>query len=136
MNFENLIREGIVKKVPIDLIRSKSLVKSSAQAFNTAKIIPFNEETLKTIFRELYESLREYCEALGYIKGYKFSNHESIAYFLDEILNEKEISLKFDRYRKLRNGINYYGNTIEMESVKHALIEISSLLNKLKKHLN
>ncbi len=127
MSFESLIREGFVKKVPQDVVRAKSLIKSSEQALNTAKIMPFKEETLKTIFRELYESLRQYCEALGYIKGYKFLNHESIANFLDEFLGEKEISLKFDRYRKLRNGINYYGNTIEVQTAKDALLEIPLL---------
>jgi hypothetical protein len=135
MNFETLIREGIVKKVNIDLIRAKSLIKSSEQALNTAIIIPVKEETLKTLLRELYESLRGYCEAIGYIKGYKFFNHESISYFLEESLREKEVSLKFDRYRKLRNGINYYGNTIEMNSVKEALIEIHLLIKKLGNHL-
>jgi uncharacterized protein (UPF0332 family) len=136
MNFQDLIKEGLVKKVPKDLVRAKSLIKSSEQALTTAKIIPFKEETLKTIFRELYESLREYCEALGYVKGYKFLNHESITNFLYEILEEREISLKFDRYRKLRNGINYYGNTIEIETIKDALRDIPSLINKLKKHSN
>lgn len=136
MSFENLIKGSFVKKVPIDIVRAKSLVKSSEQALSTAKIIPFKEETLKTIFRELYESLREYCESLGYIKGYKFLNHESITNFLDEVLEEKEISLKFDRYRKLRNGINYYGNTIEMQTVKDALINIPLLIDKLKRHSN
>jgi uncharacterized protein (UPF0332 family) len=128
------MREGIIKKVPTDRIRAKSLIKSSEQALATAKIIPFQEETLKTIFRELYESLRECCEAVGYIRGYKFSNHESITDFLDEVLEEKELSLKFDRYRKLRNGINYYGNLIEIQTVKDALMEIPLLINKLKKY--
>lgn len=136
MSFGSLIKEGFVKKVPIDIMRAKSLIKSSQQALSTAKIIPFREETLKTVFRELYESLREYCEALGYVKGYKFLNHESITDFLHEILNEKEISLKFDRYRKLRNGINYYGNTIEMQTIKDALIDVPLLINKLKRHLS
>ena len=134
MSFENLIKDGFVKKVPTDIVRAKSLIKSSEQALTSAKIIPFREETFKTIFRELYESLREYCEALGYINGYKFLSHESITNFLDEVLEEKEISLKFDRYRKLRNGINYYGNKIEIQTVKDALINIPLLINKLKKH--
>lgn len=134
MNFENWIRGGFVKRVIIDKIRAKNLIKSSGEAIVTSKMIPFKEETLKTIFRELYESLRQYCEALGYIKGYKFLNHESITSFLDETLKEKELSLKFDRYRKLRNGINYYGNAIEMETVRDALNEIPLLINKLKKH--
>lgn len=134
MIFESLIKEGIVKKVPVDIVRAKSLIKSSQQALSTAKIIPFKEETFKTIFRELYESIRGYCEALGYIKGYKFLNHESITIFLYEILREKEISIKFDRYRKLRNGINYYGNTIEIQTLKNALRDIPLLIDSLKKH--
>src|SRR3989304_227500 len=133
MNFENLIRNGIVKKVPKDAIRAKSLIKSAEQALGTAKDIPIEENKLKTIFRELYESLRQYCEALGYLKGYKFLNHESIAVFLDEILNEKEISIKFDRYRKLRNGINYYGDVIEITTVKGTLKEIPLIIDKLKR---
>lgn len=134
MNLKETIANGFVKKVPIDIIRFKSIIKSSEQALLTAKIIPIKEETLKTIFRELYESLRQYCEALGYLNGYKFLNHESITSFLDEILNEKELSLKFDRYRKLRNGINYYGNEIEIETIQTALEEIPELIIKLKTH--
>lgn len=133
MIFKNLIKAGFVKKVSTDIVRAKSLIKSSEQALNTARIIPIKEETLKTIFRELYESLRQYCEALGYSRGYKFLNHESITLFLSEILGEKEISLKFDRYRKLRNGINYYGNNIEISTVKEVLREIPLLIGKLKK---
>ena len=133
MIFKNLIKVGFVKKVLKDIIRAKSLIKSSEQALNTARIIPIKEETLKTIFRDLYESLRQYCEALGYSEGYKFLNHESITSFLNEILGEKEISLKFDRYRKLRNGINYYGNNIEISTVKEALRDIPLIISKLKK---
>lgn len=136
MIFKNLIKAGFVRKVPKDVIRAKSLIKSSEQALNTARIIPIKEETLKTIFRELYESLRQYCEALGYSRGYKFLNHESITLFLSEVLEKKEISLKFDRYRKLRNGINYYGNNIEISTVKEVLREIPLLIGKLKKISN
>jgi len=134
MSLDYQIKIGFVKKVLIDTARAKSLINSSEQALVTAKIIPLREETLKTIFRELYESLRQNCEAIGYLKGYKFLNHESITDFIAEILNEKELSLKFDRYRKLRNGINYYGNDIESETIQTALKEIPELIIKLKKH--
>ena len=136
MSFNNLIREGFVKRVPVDLVRAKSLIKSSEQALNTAQIIPLKEETAKTVFREIYESLREYCEALGYINGYKFLNHESITDFLNEILKEKDASLKFDRLRKIRNGINYYGNSIEIQTAEEALTSIPLLIRKLKRHSN
>ncbi|MBD3361796.1 hypothetical protein GF358_03310 [Candidatus Woesearchaeota archaeon] len=115
--------------------RAASLFKSSIQAIETAKEIPLNVKTSKTILRELYEGLREYCEAIGYQKGYKFLDHESIGFFLRDILKKQSLSKKFDRYRKLRNGINYYGKDIDIETVKEAATEIPALVTALKSNI-
>jgi len=131
MNFESSLIEGKAKKVMPNKIRASSLFKSSIQAIETAKIIQLNQNTLKSILRELYEGLREYCEAIGYLKGYKFLDHESIGYFLRDIIKETSASVKFDRYRRLRNGINYYGEEINIETVKEAIVEIPKLIKEL-----
>jgi hypothetical protein len=132
-NFENSMNEGKARKVLPNQIRASSLINSSAQAIETSKVIPLNITTAKSVFRELYEGLREYCEALGYLGGYKFLDHESITYFLKDIIKEESLSKQFDRYRKLRNGINYYGEDIDIETVKEALKEIPLIINQLKK---
>src|SRR3989339_217625 len=134
MNFENSLIGGKAKKIMPNKIRASSFFKSSIQAIETAKVIPLNQNALKSILRELYEGLREYCEAIGYLKGYKFLDHESIGYFLRDILKEQSAFIKFDRYRKLRNGINYYGEDINIETVKEAIIEIPELVKKLEKY--
>jgi len=134
MNFENSLMEGNVKKVMPNTIRAASLFTSSMQAVETAKIIVLNQNTAKSILRELYEGLREYCEAIGYSRGYKFLNHESITYFLRDILKEQSISKIFDRYRRLRNGINYYGEDVDIETVKEATVEVSKLIKELEKY--
>lgn len=133
MNFENSLVNGKAKKVMPNKIRASSLFKSSIQAIETARIIQLNQNTLKSILRELYEGLREYCEAIGYLKGYKFLDHESIGYFLRDVLKEQSVSIKFDRYRRLRNGINYYGEDIDIETVKEAIVEIPELIKELEK---
>jgi len=135
MNFELCLGNKKVKKVTPNKIRAASLFKSSTQAIETAKTISLDMDTSKTILRELYEGLREYCEAIGYLYGYKFLDHESIVYFLYDILKELSISKRFDRYRKLRNGINYYGEDINIETVKDAVFEIPRLIKELEKHL-
>ena len=135
VNFEQSIREGYAKKVPIDNIRAKSIIVSSKQAIATAKNIAMNKDSLKSIFRELYEGLRQQCEAIGYQKGYKFQTHEAITYFIKDILEENTIANKFDRHRKKRNGINYYGDDIVEETVKEALKEIPELMKELEKHI-
>jgi len=134
MSFKESLIIGKVKRVITNKIRASSLFDSSTQAIETAKTIPLNARTSKSILRELYEGLREYCEAIGYLNGYKFLDHESITYFLKEILQENTLSIKFDRYRKLRNGINYYGESINIETVKESLIEIPKIIEGLKKH--
>ena len=133
--FKQSIEQGYVKIIPPDRIKAKSLVKSADEAVYSAKKIPFELYTLKSIIRELYEGLRQFCEAIGYVKGYKFLSHEAITYFIEEILNEPKLSAKFDRYRKIRNGINYYGNDVSEETVKEALVEIPELISQLKKHI-
>ena len=134
MNFENSLREGKCKKVMVNKIRALSLIKSSKQAIETAKTISLNIDTSKTILRELYEGLRECCEAIGYFKGYKFLDHESIGYFLRDVLNLQSVYAKFDRYRKLRNGINYYGESIDIETIREAIAEIPQMLKTLGKY--
>jgi hypothetical protein len=132
MSFDQSMREGFVKKVRIDAIRAKSLILSSQQAISTARHIPVSKDSLKSIFRELYEGLRQELEAIGYMNGYKFLSHESITYFISDKLGDMALSAKFDRYRKLRNGINYYGDDIEEVTVREALEEIPAMIEKLK----
>lgn len=131
MNFQSSLNSGKAKKVMPNKIRASSLFKSSIQAIETAKEIPLSVKTSKTILRELYEGMREYCEAIGYQNGYKFLDHESIGFFLRDILKEQSLFKKFDRYRKLRNGINYYGKDIDIETVKEAISEIPELVKNL-----
>ena len=136
MNFEFSLNSGKAKKVMPNKIRASSLFKSSIQAVETAKEIPLTVKTSKTILRELYEGMREYCEAIGYLRGYKFLDHESIGFFLRDILKEQSLFKKFDRYRKLRNGINYYGDDIDVETVKEAVSEIPILVKELERYSN
>jgi len=132
MSFQNSIDEGYVRIIPKDIIKSKSLIKSSKQALETIKTMPINENSSKTILRELYTALMQYIEAIGYLKGYKFLSHKSMTYFIKEILNNNILAEKFDRYRKIRNNINYQGQDISKETVKKSLKEIPEIIKKLR----
>ena len=134
MNFEKSMKGGYVKKVEVNTLRAKSLIKSSREAVKSALSIKLEEGKLKTIFRELYEGLREFCDAIGYLKGYKFLSHETITYFISEILNENSIAIKFDRLRKIRNGISYYGESVAKETVEEALKEIPEIIKRLERY--
>ena len=134
-NFNECLKEGKAKKALVDKIRAKSLIKYSIIDIENALKISLNESTLRTIFRELYEGLREYIEAIGFLNGYKFLDHISITHFLKDVLNEEVISEKFDRYRKIRNRINYYGDPVSMETVKEIISSIQEIIKYLNRHL-
>jgi len=52
MNFENSLNDGKAKKVMPNKIRASSLFNSSIQAIETARVIPVNQNTLKSIENE------------------------------------------------------------------------------------
>lgn len=135
MLFEKSLEEGYSKVINKDILRAKSLIKSADEAILSVKELNIKDTNLKTILRELYEGLRQYYEAIGYIQGYKFLSHEVITYFIKEKLEEENLSIIFDHYRKIRNSINYYGKDISKETVEKALKEIPENINRLKKYL-
>ena len=132
MQFEKSMKQGYVKSVLKDELRAKSLIKVAEDALiASTKELQVKEHNYNIILRELYESLRQYCEAIGYIKGYKFESHEVITYFLKEVLKEDKISERFERYRQLRNGLNYYGRGIAKETAEKAVKEIPEMIHEL-----
>jgi hypothetical protein len=123
-----------IKNINKDQIRSRSLKEMSQESLKILKIIKFDENTKNMIFRELYEALRQDIESIGYSKGYKFRSHEAITTFLKEILKEYKLSILFDRYRLLRNKLNYYGKSINIETVEEAIEKIPKIIKDLEKY--
>mgnify|MGYP001560886570 FL=1 len=82
-----------------------------------------------------YDVLRSILEAISSIKGYKIYSHEAFTSFLKE-LKEETLSRKFDRFRKIRNSINYYGKDISVEETRENIKEIKNMIQILiKKYL-
>ena len=129
--FEKFIESGKVIKGMSDLQKSKSLIKMSEITFKYATSIPIDDSNSSIILTNLYESLREILEAMCLREGYKVYSHEAFTFYLRK-LNENEIAEKFDRFRKLRNGVNYYGKPVSKEVTINARDEIIKIKLKLR----
>jgi hypothetical protein len=130
MKFNEFINN---KKVIIgqkDIQKSNALIKMSNKNMKFLLTLPINDSSSSTIFTSLYEALRQILEAIALKKGFKVYSHEAYTSYLEE-LNEYSISQKFDRYRKLRNGANYYGKSIPIEVTKNVKEEILRIRKKL-----
>ena len=131
MIFEEYIKTGKVIKGERDLQKARSLIITSDNSFKTAELIEINNITSSTIFTILYESLRELLEAMCLREGYKIYSHEALTAYLIK-LNEERLAEDFDRYRKLRNGINYYGKQVSENTIKETKEKIKEISNILK----
>ncbi|MBI4164007.1 MAG: hypothetical protein HY512_04035 [Candidatus Aenigmarchaeota archaeon] len=131
MRFQDFIERGTVRKGERDIQLAKSLIKMSENQIKSMQSLGLTDVTASTIMATYYEALREIVEAICAKSGYKVYSHEAFTYFLKE-LGEDVIAEKFDRFRKIRNGINYYGKQIDKESVKTNKEDIVKIIGSLK----
>ena len=131
MKFQDFINEQKVRKGSPDVQLTRALVKMSDNHIHSIRELGVTEITSATIMVTYYEALREIVEAIAVIEGYKVYSHEAFAFFLKE-KGEELISSKFDRFRKIRNNINYYGKSIDINSAKENKQEIEKIIKELK----
>ena len=130
MRWEECLRTRIAKESIIDKELISSLIESSKRKLKTDKYSPLNNITASTKIANNYDALREILEALSISKGFKIYNHECLTGFILEVLKMPSESNHFDKLKRIRNGINYYGKNISAEDAKKLLIEINELRNK------
>ncbi|PIN75351.1 hypothetical protein COV18_04140 [Candidatus Woesearchaeota archaeon CG10_big_fil_rev_8_21_14_0_10_37_12] len=130
--FENFIKTGKVRKSEADKALAKSLIEMSQIHLDFASSIQITEKNASPLLVNYYESLREICEAICSLQGYKVYSHEAFTAYLNEQLKEERLAEKFDRLRKLRNGINYYGKQVSKEETQTSAEEIKQIIKELK----
>ena len=70
------------------------------------------------VFENLYDCLREICDALLALDGYKTYSHEAAIAYLGEKGVPDGIVTRIDRYRRRRNASKYYGRTVSTEDAE------------------
>ena len=131
MNLKKAIDSGLIRIVPSNRARAESLRKASLESLEVINQIPLTEKSSKIILRDLYECLRQHIEAEGFEKGYKSETHDSLKYIIDEVIKKHSLLKDFDKLRRLRNGINYYGDDINIETVKYYLKKVPEMIKQL-----
>jgi uncharacterized protein (UPF0332 family) len=130
MDWRECIQQRIVKNVKKD----KNLITSTREIaeikIQSADVLP--EIYFIAKISLLYDALREYLESIALDKGYKIYNHECYTAFLKEILNLSNEADQFDKLRKIRNGINYYGRKVSKEEARQIISDLHSLIDRLK----
>ncbi len=132
MDLDDCFKKGFIKKTSINTELIKSLIEMSHIKEKTINRAEIDGENISVYVSVAYDSLREILEAICISKEYKVTSHLCIGELLKTMIEDFDFN-EFDRMRYVRNGINYYGNKIEMEQGKEIIGKIFAMKNKLKK---
>ena len=132
MSFKDFIKEGKVRKSSQDKMMAKSIISNTLEDLKFLEQTKLTELSKRKLVSNYYDSLRSLLEAISLIKGYKIYSHEAFTYFLKEELRQEILSLKFDRFRKIRNGLNYYGKSIQLREAEDIIKELKSVIKEVK----
>ncbi len=127
MDWGECCNKKIVKDVAPDDDMVRSLAKSSANKLESEGRLPMSDVTAASKLSLAYDSLRELLEALALKKRFKIYNHECYAAFLKEVMNESVRGDEFDEIRRVRNNVNYYGETLTEEEAGRIIADIKAL---------
>jgi len=137
--FDEFIRNNIVQKQSIDKSRAGFLIKESENSYNNLlemiKKLQLNDVNANTYVKSCYDILMELIRAKMLLDGYNasgFGAHEAeIAYM--RILDFDEKDMQFaDQMRFFRNGIIYYGTSLDAEYANKVIEFTKKIYSKLK----
>lgn len=115
--FEYFIETGEVRKKEPNTPLARSLVLDMQERIKDALELDAGKFP-KMVFESFYDALRDFCDVILAMEGYKSYSHEaSIAY-----LSKKGFDIVFiselDQFRYKRNGSKYYGVKVSVEDAK------------------
>lgn len=130
MDWRECIKQRIVKSVKKDENLITSTREIAEIKIESAGILPDAYYIAKISL--LYDALREYLESVAIENGYKIYNHECYSAFLKEILDMPNEADLFDKLRRIRNGINYYGRKVSEGEAAQIVSDLNSLIKRVK----
>lgn len=135
MDLEECKRKGFIRKTLVDKNLINSLIEMSKISEKEVKIVNLNKDNISIYVSLAYDSLREVLEAICISKGYKVTSHICIGMLLKRLIKEFDFH-SFDRFRFIRNSINYYGKKIGFVEGKGIIDKILLIKkNMIKKYL-
>lgn len=136
--FEDYLKEGIVKKQSPDISRAKSLMKESENSYNIFKQfiekITLTDENANYVIKNAYDIIMEIIRAKMLMQGFNASGkgaHEAEVSYLETLnFSGNQIRL-IDQLRYFRNGILYYGKRFDIEYGKKVINLLELIYKKL-----
>lgn len=129
------IREGKARLGTRDTALAKSLGYTAGFDLEYLGTVEINEKSARKTMSNYYDVLRSVLEAIAALKGLKIYSHEAFTAFLKDA-GKDSIAEKFDRFRRIRNGIEYFGNRADVTETKENIANMKILIGQLREELS
>ncbi len=142
-NFDEFIKENIVKKQSVDKSRAEFLIKEAENSYKVLlellSKIKLEDSNSNMFVKSCYDILMELIRAKMLFDGYNasgFGAHEAeVAYLRILGFNEKEVQFT-DQIRFFRNGMLYYGTVLDKDYAEKVIEFTKKIYSELKKILS
>ncbi|MBI5224533.1 hypothetical protein HY989_01560 [Candidatus Micrarchaeota archaeon] len=135
--FSFYLENGTVRKGSPNHENAAALMEKSMSRLEYVKEQKISIETAPFVFEDVYEAIREGCQALMELRGYKPYSHEAHIAFLKEFYQFPQTILSsFDRLRVLRNKAVYGASHVSPQTCIDALGFAVSVIPEFKKHFD
>lgn len=135
MDLEACKRKGFIKKTTPNPELARSLKEMSDIKEKVVSETYLDDNNISAFVPMAYDSLREILEAICIMNSYKVLSHICIEKLLETIYPHL-IWDDFDRFRYIRNSINYYGKQMELTQGKTIIKNMFNLKKDLLKILD
>jgi len=132
-SFAYYLKKGKIVKQSISAETVKSLLKKAKKRYAYVCQQQLSHDNADFLFEDIYESIREAAQSLLAVNNYKPYSHEALIVFLKETYDEftpAEMET-FDEYRRIRNRLVYYAESISLEKTEQALDYLRRFLLKV-----
>ncbi len=131
-SFGECVKEGKAIRRSPDPAEAASLLQQANGRLADLQRLPLDEASASFRFESAYEALREALQAFLAREGYKPYSHEAvIAFAAEQGLLPAADARTADRYREIRNDINYRGKKVTRDEAEEAIAFALRVVPKL-----
>lgn len=140
--FEEYVKQGIIKRCSINKPRAEFLINESRKSlkglYERLDIMGINDNNANSIVKDCYDIIMELIRAKLLLTGYssagQFAHEAEVSYLKKFGFSDNEVSFLND-LRYFRNSVTYYGKILGIEYTKQVVGFTKRVYPKLKEML-
>lgn len=131
--FEKMVDGGGVRKNEPDPGKARGLIEMAMSDMERVNMEKINEDSASYVFKNAYDVIRYSISALMALDGFHPYSHVAVvAYMRDELTISDSLASKFNKFRKLRNNIEYRAERATVKEAEEILNFMKDFVPKMK----